>query len=97
MDPRFTRRAGPARGGVAPDQRLLGILQGKGAPKLCYMLSDDENLDGRELPLAEALSTAVYSSPVYVYLASCVPGRLGFYVDAEWYEERWVLERPEGR
>jgi hypothetical protein len=95
MDPRFTRRAGPARGGVAPDQRLLGILQAKGAPKTCYMLSDDENLDGRELPLDEALSSAVYGSRIYVYLASCVPGRLGFYVDGEWYEDRWILERTE--
>jgi hypothetical protein len=100
MDPRFSRRAGPARGGVAPDQQLLGILQAKGAPKVCYMLSDDEDLDGRELPLDEALTIAIdaaHESPIYVYLASCVPARLGFYVDAEWHEDRWILERPKDR
>ena len=65
---------------------------------MCYLLSTDDNLNGRELPLDEALSTAVYDDRrVHLHLASCVPGRLGFYVDSERYEARWILERTEGR
>ena len=93
LDPRFARRVEPK-----VVQRLLPILQAKGAPKMCYMLISDDNLDGRELPLDEALTIAIDDvSGVHVYLASCVPGRLGFYVDSEWYEARWILERTEGR
>ncbi len=90
LDPRFARRVEPK-----VFQRLLPILQAKGAPKMCYMLSSDDNLDGRELPLDEALTIAIHDG-IHVYLASCVPGRLGFYVDSEWYEARWILERTEG-
>ncbi len=92
LDLRFTRRVEPK-----VFQRLLPILQAKGAPTMCYVLSSDDNLDGRELPLDEALTIAIHDeSPVNVYLASCVPGRLGFYVDSEWYEARWILERTGG-
>jgi hypothetical protein len=55
----------------------------------------DDNLDHRELPLDEALTIADDVSGVHVYLASCVPGRLGFYVDSEWREDRWIPERTE--
>jgi hypothetical protein len=93
MDPRFTR---PVDSKVV--QKMLPILQAKGAPKMCYILSTDDNLDGRELPLDEALTIAIdHQGGDHVYLASCVPGRLGFYVDSEWYEARYILERPEGR
>jgi len=51
MDRRFTRRVEPKI-----FQRLLPNLQAKGAPKMCYVVSSDEDLDGQELPLAEALT-----------------------------------------
>jgi hypothetical protein len=91
MDPRFTRRVDSK-----VVWRLLPTLQAKGAPKMCYLLSTDDDLDGRELPLDEALTIAVdHEGGDHVYLVSCVPGRLGFYVDSEWYESRSILERPE--
>jgi hypothetical protein len=93
MDPRFTRRVVPK---VFP--RLLPILQAKGAPKMCYILSTDDNLIGRELPLDEAVAIVIDDQHmVDLYLVSCVPGRLGFYIASDWYEDRWILERTEGR
>jgi hypothetical protein len=89
LDRRFAR-------GVEPKiaQRLLPILQAKGAQKMCYVVSTDDDLDGREMPLDEMLEFPIGTENV---LVSCVPGRLGFFADYEDYPYRWILERTDSR
>jgi hypothetical protein len=90
LDDRFARGVEPMMFG-----RLLPILQAKGAQQMCYVVSTDDDLDGREIPLDETLEFAIESGP-HNALVSCVPGRLGFFYDYEDDPYRWVLERTEG-
>jgi hypothetical protein len=60
----------------------------KGAPDTCYVISEDDDLDGKEMPLAEALKTII-GRGIGTFL-SCVPGRLAYFEDEEC---RWILER----
>src|SRR4051812_14313219 len=56
LDERFARRTPPA------DQTptaLTTLLTGKGAPAECVLLAEDASLDGRQLPLTEALTAVV--------------------------------------
>ena len=69
---------------------VVAILRASGAPGTCYILSDTENLDGRELPLAEAVVEA--ESGGWGTLISCIPGQLGYYYD-ECGERRMLLKR----
>ena len=53
------------------------MLRARGAPSTCYVLAASSALDGREMPLREALDAIIgISGGAYV---SCIPGRLGFY------------------
>ena len=53
------------------------LLKERGAPSTCFVLAADPDLDGREMPLTEALEAIIGSSNgAYV---SCIPGKLGFY------------------
>jgi hypothetical protein len=64
------------------------LLRGLGAPDICYCLSENPELDGREMPLGEALSTTVgYGMGT---LISCVPGELAYY-ESEERGDRYVL------
>jgi len=38
---------------------ILQLLRLKGAPETCYALSEDSELDGKEMPLSEALKEVV--------------------------------------
>lgn len=52
-------------------------LRELGAPPTCFVVSADRSLDGRELPLGDALNAVVAKgNGAFV---SCIPGRLGFY------------------
>lgn len=52
-------------------------LKRRGAPPLCYVISLDPELDGRELPLDEAILAA--SSVFEGTFLSCLPGKLGLF------------------
>jgi hypothetical protein len=68
------------------------LLQKKGAPELCYIISTDPELDAKMKTLSEALDQIVgFSDGV---LISCIPGRLGYY-EGEDPSERYILERTE--
>jgi hypothetical protein len=65
-------------------------LKKKGATDTCYVLSEDSNLDGREMPLADALEETVgYGSGTFL---SCIPGKLAYF-EGEDRGERYLLER----
>ena len=44
-----------------------------------FVISEDEDLDGRTMPLREAVSAVLWGD--YGTLISCVPGRLASYCD----------------
>ncbi len=53
------------------------MLRGRGALSTCYVLAANGDLDGREMPLGEALDAIIgMGNGAFV---SCIPGRLGFY------------------
>ena len=89
LDMRYAVRILPREQHV-PD--ILRILKSKGAPDTCFAVSEDDDLDGKELSLADALQTIV-GREIGTFL-SCIPGKLAYFEDEE---ERWILERPAKR
>jgi hypothetical protein len=88
LDPRF---ATPTQAQSAFE--LGARLREKGAGDRCYLLSEDPDLDGRELALDEALVALVDGESQYATFVSCVPGRLAYFHDEE-PENRYLLELP---
>jgi hypothetical protein len=84
LDPRYTFQVEP--GYQTPDH-IYGFLRGRGAPERCYVMSGDWEVDGKYLPLKEALNG------IGPFLISCIPGRLAFYESDE-ESGRYILERP---
>lgn len=74
LDLRFAQHLKGSDGFPGPAE---AILRERGAPEECYVLAADSDLDGREMPLMEALN-AVSGSTDGAFLSS-IPGRLGFY------------------
>ena len=74
LDPRHARHL---KGGDASPGPVEAMLRERGAPSTCYVLSANSDLDGRDLPLGEALDAIIgMQDGAFV---SCIPGRLGFY------------------
>lgn len=86
LDPRFAHSV-PKRQQSA--SLLRELLKGKGAPDLCYVVSTDPELDGREVPLGEALERIVGITEGF---ASCIPGRLAYF-EGEDRGMRYLLKR----
>lgn len=53
------------------------VLRKLGAPTTCFVISGNEDLDGREMPLGQALRVV---GPTYGGFVSCIPGKLGYYM-----------------
>lgn len=66
----------------------MRILAAMGSPPICHAISEDPSLDGRDLPLREALEEVVGSGMGTIL--SCIPGRLGF-IETE--DEGFIFER----
>jgi hypothetical protein len=75
---------------LASNVDVVALLRARGAPATCYVLSATADLDGRELPLAEAVVEAELNG--WGTIVSCLPGRLAYYYD-ECGERRMLLER----
>ena len=74
LDPRFAHHL---TGSDAFSGPVEAKLRERGAPATCYVISADDDLDGREIPLREALDAIIGTgNGAFV---SCIPGRLGFY------------------
>ncbi|HUG80155.1 MAG TPA: hypothetical protein VML01_00720, partial [Bryobacterales bacterium] len=66
------------------------LLRTRGAPATCYVLAAGSDLDGREMPLREALDAIIgMGNGAFV---SCIPGRLGFY-EYESMKSSYLLQR----
>lgn len=64
-------------GSEADASSVAATLRKLGAPPTCFVVSADSDLDGREMPLGDALNAIIgKGNGAFV---SCIPGRLGFY------------------
>lgn len=75
-------------------QDIYKLLIKEGAEKVCYSLSYNEKIDGKELPLHEALEHAVgFGFPSII---SCVPGELAYFEAEQGFgpPPRYILKRP---
>lgn len=74
LDPRFAHHLTGSDAFSAP---VEAMLRERGAPSNCYVVAASRDLDGREMPLGEALEAVIgMGDGAFV---SCIPGRLGFY------------------
>ncbi|ANU28309.1 hypothetical protein [Planococcus versutus] len=73
---------------------IYELLKSNGAAKMCYSLSYNEKIDGKELPLQEALEHAVgFGFPSII---SCIPGELAYFEAEQGFGSppRYILKRP---
>jgi hypothetical protein len=74
---------------------ILGaVLRARGAGERCYLVSEDYDLDGRQMSLDDALTELVDGGLTLATFVSCVPGRLAYFHDEE-VENRYILQRLE--
>jgi hypothetical protein len=64
------------------------ILKAHGAPATCQAISEWKDLDGREVPLEEALKKVVGNQMGTILC--CLPGRLAYFENED---TRFILER----
>jgi hypothetical protein len=66
------------------------ILKQNGAPERCYVISESPDIDGKEMPLSEALEEVLgYGMGS---LLSCIPGKLVYY-EGEMLSDRYILKK----
>ncbi len=87
LDPRYLVAMPPKK--LFPE-KIAAVLIEKGAPELCWITSEDSNLDGREMLLLEALKEIVGRQ--MGTLLTCIPGTLAYF-EGEGMGDRWILER----
>ncbi len=86
LDPRFSTPLPEEGMGT-----LGATLREKGAGDRCYLLSEDPDLDGRELPLDDALAAIAEGGSPHATFVSCLPGQLAYFRGAD-PGDRYVLE-----
>jgi hypothetical protein len=59
--------------------KLLRALLAAGAPADCHVISNDHSLDGRQMPLTDAIEAAENYS--FASVLCCVPGELACFFD----------------
>jgi hypothetical protein len=64
---------------LASGAHAVRILRAAGAPDSCHVISGDEGLDGRDMPLADAVAAA--DAYDFASILSCVPGELALFFD----------------
>jgi len=69
---------------------VYATLKALGAPEHCYAIAASADLDGRLLPLREALESVLGTGDGVVL--SCVPGKLAYY-ESEEPNGRYILLR----
>ena len=87
LDDRFAQQIPPHQ--QTPDA-IAERLHALGAPRTCWAISEDPDIDGREWDLREVLHRIVGVGNAT--LLSCKPGTLGYFEDEE-PGERYVLQR----
>jgi hypothetical protein len=67
---------------------ILELLTMKGAGPTCWVISEDSDLDAREMGLRDALKETIGQGMGTIL--SCVPGKLAYFEDEE---DRYILQR----
>lgn len=70
---------------------VLSALRDAGAPDVCHVISNDETLDGADLPLAEAVAAAELCS--FASILCCIPGQLACFFDEIYAPRSRILLR----
>lgn len=87
LDPRYATLIPSSQ---QSDPLIEALLRRKGAPESCYVMSDNRDIDGREMSLLSALNKTVgMGAGTFI---SCIPGKLGYF-ELEDLGERYILER----
>ena len=89
LDERFAKSIPASTAHTAAE--LIALLRSKGAGKTVWVISEDAAIDGREMPLEEAMK-GTWGGCMGTIL-SCVPGKLAFFRGEEMRSDR-LLERP---
>jgi len=67
------------------------VLRSHGAPDECRVISDCREIDGRDMPLEDAVDRAEFIG--WGTILCCIPGRLGYYLDEAGSKRRLLLTR----
>ena len=87
IDPRYSRLV-PVH--LQTSEDIYSLLTAEGAPQTCHVVSELSDVDGRDMPLIEALDVVVASE--MGTLLSCIPGKLAYY-EGEEPGERYILQK----
>jgi hypothetical protein len=71
---------------------IFNILKSKGAPDICYVMSENIDLDGKEMSVEKVLKKIV-GCGIGTFV-SCIKGKLGYFEDED---HRWILEKKTDR
>lgn len=85
LDPRYATL-------LASNTDVVTLLRQRGAPAFCQLISATSSLDGRELPMTEAVREVELGG--WGTIVCCLPGRLAYFYD-ECGERRMLLERKD--
>jgi hypothetical protein len=86
-DPKFAVQVPPSEQSAA---LVYAKLRELGAPEHCHAIAAGTDLDGRQLPLREALANVLGMGNGVVL--SCIPGKLAYY-ESEDANGRYILSR----
>ena len=84
LDQRFATK-------VSDKSLVAAKLRELGAPRVCYVMSEDSEIDGSIIPVEDAIRLTVEADAGS--LISCLPGLLGSFVGEE-PNDAWILRRP---
>ncbi len=87
IDPRYSRLV-PVH--LQTSEDIHSLLAAEGAPQTCHVVSELSDVDGRDMPLIEALDAVVASG--MGTLLSCIAGKLAYY-EGEEPGERYILQK----
>ncbi|HEY0012343.1 MAG TPA: hypothetical protein VGB79_05765 [Allosphingosinicella sp.] len=87
LDLRYAHRL---EGGQASACSVAETLRDHGAPATCDLVSADAALDGREMPLSDAVEAV--SGSFHGGFVSCIPGTLGYF-EHEDVKSAYLLRR----
>ena len=87
LDDRFSTSVPGSMAHTAAE--LVSLLKQHGAGPTVWVISEDRSLDGRSLPLSEAMES-IWGRCMGSVL-SCVPGKLAFFRGEEMKSERLLL------
>ena len=69
-------------------ETIYNLLISRGAPDSCYVISNDEQVDGKTLLLKDALGEIRSETGSFIL---CVPNKLAYF-ESEEIHDRWILE-----